>query len=625
MKSRRLPGFALASLLGLAAVTGLGRPVPAAAQAAQVQWSGVDRLVAFADVHGAYTELVTLLRETGIVDTQDRWAAGRTHVVSLGDLLDRGADSRRVLDLLMRLQGEAQAAGGRLHVVLGNHEAMNLLGDLRYVDLGEYASYADIESATERAELRKAWEATQGAASGPAFDQKFPPGYFGHRAALSPRGRYGQWLLSLPVAIAINDTLFMHAGPSSVLRGMSLQDFNLRYRTALTEYLGLADRLERARLLQPGDEFHARPRLARERLSVLTAAASTSGGTADGALTDAVQRFEAADDDALLSPDGPNWYRGPALCNEAAEADVLLPLLQQFGVTRLVVGHTPTRDLRAVTRFDGRVVKLDAGMNRAAYKGRAVALFVQPAGLSVRYAGEPDAVPLQPEGLFVAPNELDDASVLAALSGGEVTVTGPRGPNELDVSVSHAGKRIPAVFQVRTAGAARKEIAAYRLDRQLGLGIVPVTVEREVQGQRGVLQGRPLKWVTQTEVQQQQTRGGGWCGAEPQFQLVYAFDTLIGNEGRMPDSLLFDTNAWYVYVTAHDRAFGTTKSLPAYLKARPPSPGAEVRRRAATLNEATLATALGELVDAKGRKAILERRDALLALPMAASAAAKSP
>ena len=61
------------------------------------------------------------------------WAAGRAHVVSLGDLLDRGADSRKVMDLLMRLQGEAAAAGGQLHVVLGNHEAMNLLGDLRYV------------------------------------------------------------------------------------------------------------------------------------------------------------------------------------------------------------------------------------------------------------------------------------------------------------------------------------------------------------------------------------------------------------------------------------------------------------------------------------------------------------
>jgi hypothetical protein len=324
----------------------------------------------------------------------------------------------------------------------------------------------------------------------------------------------------------------------------------------------------------------------------------------------------------MLSSDGPNWYRGAALCNEAAEADVLLPLLQQFGVARLVVGHTPTRDLRAVTRFDGRVVKLDAGMNRAAYKGRAVALFLQPSGMSVRYAGEPEATPLKAEGLFVAPNELDDASVLAALRDGEVTVTGPRGPNELNVSVSHAGKRIPAVFQVRNEGAARREIAAYLLDRQLALGIVPVTVEREVQGQRGVLQGRPLKWVTQTEVQQQSLRGGGWCSAEPQFQLVYAFDTLLGNEGRTPDSLLFDSEDWFVYVTSHDRAFGTTKGLPAYLKARPPTPGPELRRRLQALNAANLQATLGESVDARAIKAMLERRDALLALP---AAAARSP
>jgi hypothetical protein len=605
-------------LLAPLVVAGLLAPGPAFTQSAQAQWSGVERVVAFADVHGAYTELLTLLRESGVIDAQDRWAAGRTHVVSLGDLLDRGADSRQVMDLLMRLQGEAQSAGGQLHVVLGNHEAMNLLGDLRYVDPGEFAAYADVESPAERAQRRAAWEAAQGAGSGAAFDQKFPSGYFGHRAALSPKGKYGQWLLSLPVAIAVNDSLFMHAGPSNVVRGMNLQELNLRYRTALVEYLGLAERLEQARLLQPGDEFNARPKLARQRLSTLAAA---SGGAADPALAEAVQRFEAADENVLLSPDGPNWYRGAAMCNEAAEADVLAPVLQQFGVARLVIGHTPTRNLRAVTRFDGRVIKLDAGMNRAAYKGRAAALILQPSGMSVRYAGEPDATPLQAEGLFVAPNEVDDATVLAALINGEVTVDGPRGPNELNVSVIHGGKRFPAVFQVRNAAAARRETAAYRLDRQLALGIVPATVEREVQGQSGVLQARPLKWVTQTEVQQRSLRGGGWCSVEPQFQLVYAIDALIGNEGRTPDSLLFDSDDWLVYVTAHERAFGSSKSLPAYLKARPPAPGAEVRRRLAALNAANLQATLGEDVDARGIKAMLERRDALLALPAAAARA----
>ncbi len=49
-------------------------------------------------------------------------------------------------------------------------------------------------------------------------------------------------------------------------------------------------------------------------------------------------------------------------------------------------------------------------MNQAVYKGRAAALVLDPSGLSVRYAGQPDATPLKPEGLFVAPNEFDEAS-----------------------------------------------------------------------------------------------------------------------------------------------------------------------------------------------------------------------
>jgi hypothetical protein len=180
------------------------------------------------------------------------------------------------------------------------------------------------------------------------------------------------------------------------------------------------------------------------------------------------------------------------------------------------------------------------------------------------------------------------------------------------------------VFQVRAEGAAHKELAAYRLDRQLGLGLVPVTVEREVQGQRGVLQGRPLKWVTQSEVKHQGLRGSGWCSLEPQLQLVYVFDALIGNEGRRTESLLFDSDDWFVYVTAHERAFGNTRDLPRYLKAQPPRPGTEVRRRLGALDEAGLQATLGDLVDARGRQAILERRDALLALP-AAAAMARSP
>ena len=138
----------------------------------------------------------------GIVDAQDRWAAGRTHVVSLGDLLDRGADSRKVMDLLMRLQGEAAAAGGQVHVVLGNHEAMNVLGDLRYVDPGEYAAYADMESAGRaRGNCAGVGGRARPRLGAPRSTRSFRRATSAIARHSVPQGKYGQWLLALPVAI----------------------------------------------------------------------------------------------------------------------------------------------------------------------------------------------------------------------------------------------------------------------------------------------------------------------------------------------------------------------------------------------------------------------------------------
>src|SRR5512141_2016883 len=126
--SRRLDLLRLpAAALALAGVLACSAPCRAADPPAQSAWQDAGRIVAFADVHGAYDDLVGLLQASGVIDKSLRWSAGRIHVVSLGDMLDRGADSRKVMDLLMRLQGEATAAGGQLHIVLGNHEAMNLL------------------------------------------------------------------------------------------------------------------------------------------------------------------------------------------------------------------------------------------------------------------------------------------------------------------------------------------------------------------------------------------------------------------------------------------------------------------------------------------------------------------
>jgi hypothetical protein len=114
-------------------------PAPALAQS---EWSGVERVVAIGDLEGAYEKYLDMLRTAGLIDDRGDWIGGRAHLVQLGDVPDRGPNSRAIMDHLMRLERQAQRAGGRVHALIGNHEAMNVEGDLRYVHPGEYAAFA---------------------------------------------------------------------------------------------------------------------------------------------------------------------------------------------------------------------------------------------------------------------------------------------------------------------------------------------------------------------------------------------------------------------------------------------------------------------------------------------------
>lgn len=169
-------------------------------------FSGVERVVAVGDVHGDAEALKEVLRLAGLLDAKDHWSGGKAHLVQTGDIPDRGEHTREAYELLMRLEKEALAAGGRVHALLGNHEVMNMLGDLRYVSPGEFASFAD----------------TAAAADAPGS----PRGLEGHRAAYGPEGRYGRWLRSHPAVVRINDTLFVHGGVSPEVPGKTLAELN---------------------------------------------------------------------------------------------------------------------------------------------------------------------------------------------------------------------------------------------------------------------------------------------------------------------------------------------------------------------------------------------------------------
>jgi len=86
--------------------------------------------------------MVPTLQYADILGEDLSWTGGKTTLVIVGDILDRGPKSRAAMDLLMRLEGEAESAGGRVQVLIGNHEAMILTGDMRYVSGPEYAAFA---------------------------------------------------------------------------------------------------------------------------------------------------------------------------------------------------------------------------------------------------------------------------------------------------------------------------------------------------------------------------------------------------------------------------------------------------------------------------------------------------
>ncbi len=315
-----------AALLRLGVVLALPIAAPRFA-ASEDAWEGVTRVVAVGDVHGDYDQFVTVLRDAGIVDAQLKWAGGKAHLVQTGDRLDRGPDSRKVMDLLMRLEKEAKKAGGLVHSLLGNHEALNMLGDLRYVIPEEFAAFKGPDSLRRRdvlweallAERKKKGEKAPSNEDRQVFEAEHPLGWVEHRLAFAPDGTYGAWLRRQNAVVRIGDTLFLHGGISPKYGDFAPKDLNERIRRELADPDPLT---------------------------------------------------------ALLSrdPEGPLWFRGLAQ-GDPDLAPHLESVLAKEKCRRMVLGHTVTEGL-VMPRYQGRVVLIDVGLSKF-YGGPPASLLLE--------------------------------------------------------------------------------------------------------------------------------------------------------------------------------------------------------------------------------------------------------
>ncbi|MXR68167.1 metallophosphoesterase [Shewanella sp. JBTF-M18] len=173
---------------------------PQAKEVLADEYQGVDKIVALSDVHGQYEVLIQLLRQHKIIDQKNNWAFGKGHMVMTGDMFDRGPRVNEVLWFMYKLDKQAKAAGGQLHLLMGNHEQMVMRGDLRYVN-DKYQTASRL--------LDRSYDALYGQDS-----------------------ELGQWLRSKHTIVKINDTLFLHGGISQewVDRELTLAKANRLYR-----------------------------------------------------------------------------------------------------------------------------------------------------------------------------------------------------------------------------------------------------------------------------------------------------------------------------------------------------------------------------------------------------------
>jgi len=185
-------------------------------------------VVAIGDVHGDYDQFVSVLRSAGLIDEQGKWSGGKAHLVQTGDVLDRGPDSRKVMDLLMRLEGEAKSAGGEVHALIGNHESMILFGDYRYLSPAEIAAFKDADSEKVRDEAWK--EQKLDAAGRKRWEAENPLGMVEFRRAFGPTGVYGKWIRGHNAVVKIDGTLFLHGGISPKYADWTVRKINERVR-----------------------------------------------------------------------------------------------------------------------------------------------------------------------------------------------------------------------------------------------------------------------------------------------------------------------------------------------------------------------------------------------------------
>jgi hypothetical protein len=154
------------------------------------------QLIAISDIEGNFGAFKKMLIANKVMNDDYQWTFGNGHLVLVGDFFDRGLNVTECLWLIYNLEQQAEVAGGKVHFILGNHEIMNMGGDIRYVR-NKYI---------ENTYLYKA----------------------NYKTWFTAHTELGRWLQTKNVVEKVGDMLFVHGGFSEEVNdlNMSLEEIN---------------------------------------------------------------------------------------------------------------------------------------------------------------------------------------------------------------------------------------------------------------------------------------------------------------------------------------------------------------------------------------------------------------
>lgn len=307
-------------------------------------FSGVEKIVAVGDLHGDYKNFVKIIKGTGLVDSDLHWRGGKAYLVQMGDILDRGPDARQIFDLMIELEKEAEEAGGKVLMLIGNHEELNLTGISfdypDYMTVEQFVSFLpDKYREQKEKELKRKLRGDERSIRS-FWKEMIRNNRDARQNYLTNfNKKYGDWILEHHAVIKINDVIFAHGGISEKYSSWKLEAINDQLRMELNDLRWAA--------------VYSRP-LHNPRIQV------------------------------AYKRDGPLWYREFALENEELFQDEVDRILHNLDAQYMVIAHTPrlVLTINDMRRFQGKVWIIDTGISEV-YGGHLSALIIENGNFSL--------------------------------------------------------------------------------------------------------------------------------------------------------------------------------------------------------------------------------------------------